>query len=117
MQWQRLVTEGLSLIAKIFAFIWNAIVLVWDVTVGLIARMWAIPFESLSLPKQILFVVVILAAIVLLIVIVLAIFRAISHVAALVVDFVTAIAAQWKLVVLLAIVAFGGAWAVTNLQF
>lgn len=111
---QQVLNEVGNIAQKLFAVIWQVLQFVWNWSFGQIVKMFQMPFANLPIWKQVLFVLVIGALAYFLFKIAKDLLAAIQKVLAAIVGLVTSLISLLPQIVWAGLIAFGGAWIITN---
>lgn len=101
---------------RLFEVIWHVLEFLWSWSFGQIVAMFRLPLNSLPLWKQLLFVAVLAALGYLFHKISKDLLKAVQSVVGAVVGFVTALIGMMPHIVWAGLIAFGGAWIMTNMN-
>jgi hypothetical protein len=101
---------------QLVSVVWQVLQFIWGISVGQIVRMFGIPFNSLPLWKQVIYVLVIAAIIYFLYKLAKDLLRAVQSVLGAIVGLVSALIGMLPQIVWAGLIAFGGAWIITNLN-
>ena len=96
--------------------IWQVLQFIWNWSFGQVARMFQMPFNSLPLWKQIIYVLVIAALAYFLYKIAKDLLKAVQSVLGAIVGLISALIAMLPQIVWVGLIAFGGAWVITTLN-
>jgi hypothetical protein len=96
--------------------IWQVLLIVWNWSFGQVLTMFQLPFNTLPLWKQVLFVLVIVSLGYLFHKVSKDLLKAVQSVVGAVVGLVSALISLLPQIVWAGLIAFGGAWAITNLN-
>ena len=112
---QQFINQLVSLISQGLTAIGNVLRLIYDWSFGQVTKMIAIPFGNLPIWKQVLYVIVIAALVYLIYRIFTDLLEAVTKVFSAIIGLIVAIIAQLKPVLIAGVVAFGGAWVISNI--
>lgn len=113
---QQVLNEVAQIAQRLAAVIWQVLQFIWNWSFGQIVRMFQMPFNDLPLWKQVLFVLVIGAMAYFLFTVAKDLLRAVQSVLRAIVGLIAALIAMLPQIVWAGLIAFGGAWAITNLN-
>jgi hypothetical protein len=97
---------------QLAAVIWRVLTFIWDWSFGQVARMFAMPFGSLELWKQVIYVIVIAALAYFIYKLAKDLLKAVQSILSAIVSLINALIGMLPQVVLVGLIAFGGAWIV-----
>jgi hypothetical protein len=113
---QQVLNQVADVAQRLVAVIWQVLQFIWNWSFGQIVRMFQLPFNGLPLWKQVLYVVVIAAMAYFLYKIAKDLLKAVQSVLGAIVGLVSALIAMLPQIVVAGLIAFGGAWIITNLN-
>lgn len=113
---QQVLNEVAQIAERLAAVIWQVLQFIWNWSFGQIVRMFQMPFNDLPVWKQVLFVLVVVAMAYFLFTVAKDLLRAVQSVLRAIVGLIAALVAMLPQIVLAGLIAFGGAWAITNLN-
>jgi len=113
---QQVLNEVAQIAQRLAAIVWQALEFIWNWSFGQIVRMFQMPFNDLPLWKQVLFVLVIGAMAYFLFTVATDLLRAVQSVLRAIVGLIGALVAMLPQIVWAGLIAFGGAWVITNLN-
>jgi hypothetical protein len=113
---QQVVNEVSQIAQRLAAIVWQVLQFIWNWSFGQIVKMFQVPFNSLPLWKQILFALVLAALGYLLYKVAKDLLKAVQSVLGAVVGFISALIGMLPQIVYAGLIAFGGAWIITNLS-
>jgi len=113
---QQVLTEVGQIAQRLAAIVWQVLQFVWNWSFGQVVQMFQMPFNSLPLWKQVLFVLVIAALGYFTYKIAKDLLRAVQAVLGAIVGFISALISMLPQVAWAGLIAFGGAWVITNLN-
>jgi hypothetical protein len=96
--------------------IWQVLQFIWNWSFGQVARMLSMPFNSLPLWKQIIYVVVIAALAYFFYKIAKDLLKATQSILGAIVSLISALIGMLPQIVWVGLIAFGGAWVITTLN-
>ena len=101
---------------RLAGVIWQVLQFIWNWSFGQVVKMFQMPFNNLPLWKQVLFVVVVAALAYFLYKLAKDLLKAVQSVLRAIVGLISALIAMLPQIVYAGLVAFGGAWVITNLS-
>lgn len=113
---QQVLNEVSRIAQQLASLIWQVLQFIWNWSFGQIVRMFHMPFNDLPLWKQVIFVLVIGALGYFLYKIAKDLLRAMQSVLGAIVGLISALIAMLPQIVWAGLIAFGGAWVITNLN-
>ena len=113
---QQVLNQVSQMAQKLVSVIWQVLQFVWNWSFGQIVKMFQMPFNNLPLWKQVLFVVVIAALAYFLYKVAKDLLKAVQHVLGAIVGLISALIAMLPQIVYAGLIAFGGAWIITNMN-
>jgi hypothetical protein len=113
---QQVLNQVSQMAQKLVSVIWQVLQFVWNWSFGQIVKMFQMPFNTLPLWKQVLFVLVIGALAYFFYKIAKDLLKAVQSVLGAIVGLVSALIAMLPQIVWAGLIAFGGAWVLTNLN-
>jgi hypothetical protein len=113
---QQVLNQVSQMAQKLVSVIWQVLQFVWNWSFGQIVKMVQMPFNTLPLWKQVLFVLVIGALGYFFYKIAKDLLKAVQSVLGAIVGLVSALIAMLPQIVWAGLIAFGGAWVLTNLN-
>ena len=113
---QPVLNEVGQIAQRLAAVIWQVLQFIWNWSFGQVVNMFQMPFNTLPLWKQVLFVLVIAALGYILYKIAKDLLKAVQSVLGAIVGLISALIAMLPQIVWAGLIAFGGAWAITNLN-
>jgi hypothetical protein len=96
--------------------IWQVLQFIWNWSFGQVARMLGMPFNSLPLWKQIIYVLVIVALAYFFYKIAKDLLKATQSILSAIVSLISALIGMLPQIVWVGLIAFGGAWVITTLN-
>ena len=111
---QQVLNEVAQIAQRLAAVIWQVLQFIWNWSFGQIVKMFQMPFNNLTIWKQVLFVLVIAALGYFLFKIAKDLLKAVQSVLGAIVGLISALIAMLPQIVWAGLVAFGGAWIITN---
>jgi hypothetical protein len=96
--------------------IWQVLQFIWAWSFGQVVRMFQMPFNNLPLWKQVIYVVVIVALAYFIYKIFKDLLKAVQSILGAIVSLISALIAMLPQIVLVGLIAFGGAWVITTLN-
>lgn len=113
---QQVVNEVSQIAQRLAGIVWQVLQFIWNWSFGQIVKMFQVPFNSLPLWKQILFALVLAALGYLLYKVAKDLLKAVQSMLGAVVGFISALIGMLPQIVYAGLIAFGGAWIITNLS-
>ena len=113
---QQVVNEVGQIAQRLAGVVWQVLQFIWNWSFGQIVKMFQVPFNSLPLWKQVLFALVLSALAYLLYKVAKDLLKAVQSVLGAIVGFVSALIGMLPQIVYAGLIAFGGAWVITNLS-
>jgi hypothetical protein len=113
---QQVLNQVADIAQRLAQVIWQVLRFIWDWSFGQIAAMLRLSFNNLPLWKQIIFVIVIAAMAYFLYKIFRDLLKAVQSVLGAIVGLISALIGMLPHFVLAGLIAFGGAWVITNLN-
>ena len=113
---QQVLNQVSQMAQKLVSVIWQVLQFIWNWSFGQIVKMFQMPFNTLPLWKQVLFVLVIGALAYFFYKIAKDLLKAVQSVLGAIVGLVSALIAMLPQIVWAGLIAFGGAWVLTNLN-
>jgi hypothetical protein len=113
---QQILNQAGQIAQQLASVIWQVLQYIWNLSFGQVARMFAMPFNSLPLWKQIIYVLVIAAIIYFLWKVFKDLLKAVQSVLSAIVGLISALIAMLPQIVWAGLIAFGGAWIITTLN-
>jgi hypothetical protein len=113
---QQVLNQVSQMAQKLVSVIWQVLQFIWNWSFGQIVKMVQMPFNNLPLWKQVLFVLVIGALAYFFYKIAKDLLKAVQSVLGAIVGLVSALIAMLPQIVWAGLIAFGGAWVLTNLN-
>src|SRR5262245_4526872 len=113
---QQVLNEVGQIAQRLAAVIWQVLQFIWNWSFGQIVKMFQMPFSNLPIWKQVLFVLVIAALGYFLFKIAKDLLKAVQSVLSAIVGLISALIAMLPQIVWAGMIAFGGAWVITNLK-
>jgi len=113
---QQVLNEVAQIAQRLASVIWQVLEFIWNWSFGQMVRMFQMPFNTLPLWKQVLYVLVIAAMAYFLYKIAKDLLRAVQAVLSAIVGLISALIAMLPHIVWAGLIAFGGAWVITNLN-
>jgi hypothetical protein len=111
---QQVLNEVGQIAQRLAAVIWQVLQFIWNWSFGQVVKMFQLPFNGLPLWKQVLFVLVVGALAYFLYKIANDLLKAVQSVLAAIVGLISALIAMLPQIVWAGLIAFGGAWVITN---
>jgi hypothetical protein len=105
-----------EVLQRLAAVIWEALLFIWNWSFGQVVAMFQLPFNTLPAWKQGLFVLVIVALSYLVHKVSKDLLKAVQSVVGAMVGLVSALLSLLPQIVWAGLIAFGGAWAIANLD-
>ena len=97
---------------QLASVIWRVLTFIWSWSFGQVAQMFGMPFGSLDLWKQVIYVVVIAALAYFIYKIAKDLLKAVQSILSAIVGLISALISMLPQIVLVGLIAFGGAWIV-----
>jgi len=113
---QQVLNQVSQMAQKLVSVIWQVLQFIWNWSFGQIVKMFQMPFNTLPLWKQVLFILVIGALAYFFYKIAKDLLKAVQSVLGAIVGLVSALIAMLPQIVWAGLIAFGGAWVLTNLN-
>src|SRR5262245_66552425 len=113
---QQVLNEVGQIAQKLVAVIWQVLQFIWTWSFGQVVKMFQMPFNTLPLWKQVIFVLVIGALAYFFYKIAKDLLKAVQSVLGAIVGLISALIAMLPKIVWAGLIAFGGAWIITNLS-
>ena len=113
---QQALNEVGQIAQRLAGVIWQVLQFIWNWSFGQVLKMFQMPFNNLPLWKQLLFVLVVGALAYFLFKIAKDLLKAVQSVLGAIVGLISALIAMLPQIVWAGLIAFGGAWAITNLN-
>ena len=113
---QQVLNEVGQIAQRLAAVIWQVLQFAWNWSFGQVVKMFQLPFNNLPLWKQVLFALVIGTLAYFLYKIAKDLLKAIQSVLGAIVGLISALIAMLPQIVWAGLIAFGGAWVMTNLD-
>lgn len=113
---QQVLNEVGQIAQRLAEVIWQVLQFIWNWSFGQIVRMFQLPFNDLPLWKQVLFVVVIGALGYFFYKIAKDLLKAVQSVLGAIIGLISALVAMLPQIVWAGLIAFGGAWIITNMN-
>jgi hypothetical protein len=113
---QQIANQVGQLAQQLVTVVWQVLQFIWNLSVGQIVRMFGMPFNSLPLWKQIIYVLVIGAIVYFLYKLAKDLLRAVQSVLGAILGLISALVGMLPQIVWAGLIAFGGAWIITNLN-
>jgi hypothetical protein len=113
---QQVLNEVGQIAQRLAAVIWQVLQFIWNWSFGQVVQMFQIPFNNLPLWKQVLFVLVIGALGYFVYKVAKDLLRAVQSVLGAIVGFISALISMLPQIAWAGLIAFGGAWVITNLN-
>ena len=113
---QQVLNQVSQMAQKLVSVIWQVLQFVWNWSFGQIVKMFQMPFNTLPLWKQVLYVLVIGALAYFFYKIAKDLLKAVQSVLGAIVGLISALIAMLPQIVWAGLIAFGGAWILTNLN-
>ena len=101
---------------QLASVIWQVLQFIWGWSFGQVVRMFQMPFNNLPIWKQLIYVIVIVALAYFIYKIFKDLLRAVQSILGAIVSLISALIAMLPQIVLVGLIAFGGAWAITTLD-
>ena len=111
---QQVLNEVGQIAQRLAAVIWQVLQFIWNWSLGQVVKMFQMSFNNLPVWKQVLFVVVIAALAYFLYKVAKDLLKAVQHVLGAIVGLISALIAMLPQIVYAGLIAFGGAWMITN---
>ena len=111
---QQVLNQVSQMAQKLVSVIWQVLQFIWNWSFGQIVKMVQMPFNNLPLWKQVLFVLVIGALAYFFYKIAKDLLKAVQSVLGAIVGLISALIAMLPQIVWAGLIAFGGAWVITN---
>jgi hypothetical protein len=105
-----------DILSRLAGVIWQALQTLWNWSFGQVVTMFQLPFNSLPLWKQTLFVIVIVALCYLVHKVSKDLLKAVQSVVGAIVGLISALIGLLPQILWAGLIAFGGAWVITNLN-
>lgn len=113
---QQVLNQVGQIAQQLSSVIWQVLQFIWNWSFGQIVRMFQMPFNSLPLWKQVVYVLVIAAMVYFLYKVAKDLLKAVQSVLGAIVGLISALIAMLPQIVWAGLIAFGGAWVITNLN-
>jgi len=113
---QQVLNQVSQMAQKLVSVIWQVLQFIWNWSFGQIVKMFQMPFNTLPLWKQVLFILVIGALAYFFYKIAKDLLKQCSRLLGAIVGLVSALIAMLPQIVWAGLIAFGGAWVLTNLN-
>jgi hypothetical protein len=113
---QQVLNQVSQMAQKLVSVIWQVLQFIWNWSFGQIVKMFQMPFNTLPLWKQVLFMFVIGALGYFFYKIAKDLLKAVQSVLGAIVGLISALIAMLPQIVWAGLIAFGGAWVLTNLN-
>jgi hypothetical protein len=113
---QQVLNQVGQIAQQLSSVIWQVLQFIWNWSFGQIVRMFQMPFNSLPLWKQVIYVLVIAAIAYFLYKIFRDLLKAVQSVLGAIVSLISALIAMLPQIVWAGLIAFGGAWVITTLN-
>src|SRR5215510_12498953 len=111
---QQVLNEVGQIAQRLAGVIWQVLQFIWNWSFGHVVKMFQMPLSNLPIWKQVLFVLVIAALGYFLFKIAKDLLKAVQSVLGAIVGLISALIAMLPQIVWAGMVAFGGAWVITN---
>ena len=111
---QQVLNEVAQIAQRLAAVIWQVLQFIWNWSFGQIVKMFQMPYNNLMIWRQVLFVLVLAALGYFLFKIAKDLLKAVQSVLGAIVGLISALIAMLPQIVWAGLVAFGGAWIITN---
>jgi len=105
-----------EVVQRLAGIIWQALQFLWNWSFGQVVTMFQLPFNTLPVWKQGLFIIVIVSLAYLTHKVAKDLLKAVQSVVGAVVGLVSALLSMLPQIAWVGLIAFGGAWAITNLD-
>src|SRR6185295_16522212 len=113
---QQALNEVGQIAQRLAAVIWQVLQFIWNWSFGAIVKMFQLPFNNLPVWKQVIFVLVIAALGYFLFKVAKDLLKAVQSVLGAIVGLISALIHMLPQIVWAGLIAFGGAWVITNLS-
>ena len=113
---QQVLNQVSQIAQQLASVIWQVLQFIWNWSFGQIVRMFQLSFNDLPLWKQIIYVLVVAAMVYFLYKIAKDLLKAVQSVLGAIVGLISALIAMLPQIVWAGLIAFGGAWIITNLS-
>src|SRR5262245_29353696 len=113
---QQVLNEVGRIAQQLSTVIWQVLQFIWNWSFGQVVRMFQMPFNTLPLWKQVLFVLVIAALCYFFYKIAKDLLKAVQSVLGAIVGLISALIAMLPHIVWVGLISFGGAWVIINLN-
>lgn len=113
---QQVLNQVGQIAQQLSAVIWQVLQFIWSWSFGQVVRMFQMPFNSLPIWKQVVYVVVIGALAYFLYKIAKDLLKAVQSILSAIVGLISALIAMLPQIVWVGLIAFGGAWVITTLN-
>jgi hypothetical protein len=113
---QQVLNQVGQIAQQLSSVIWQVLQFIWNWSFGQIVRMFQMPFNSLPLWKQVIYVLVIAAIAYFLYKIFRDLLKAVQSVLGAIVSLISALIAMLPQIVWAGLIAFGGAWVMMNMN-
>jgi hypothetical protein len=113
---QQVLNQVSQIAQQLASVIWQVLQFIWNWSFGQIVRMFQLSFNELPLWKQIVYVLVVAAMVYFLYKIAKDLLKAVQSVLGAIVGLISALIAMLPQIVWAGLIAFGGAWIITNLS-
>jgi hypothetical protein len=113
---QQVLNQVSQIAQQLASVIWQVLQFIWNWSFGQIVQMFQLSFNGLPLWKQIIYVLVVAAMVYFLYKIAKDLLKAVQSVLGAIVGLISALIAMLPQIVWAGLIAFGGAWIITNLS-
>jgi hypothetical protein len=113
---QQIFSQVGQIAQQLATVIWRVLEFIWSWSFGQVVRMFQMPFNSLPIWKQVLYVVVIAALAYFIYKIFKDLLKAVQSILSAIVSLISALIAMLPQIVLVGLIAFGGAWVIATVN-
>ena len=113
---QQVLNEVGEIAQQLASVIWQVLQYIWNWSFGQVVRMFQMPFNNLPIWKQVIYVLVIVALAYFLYKIAKDLLKAMQSILGAIVGLISALIAMLPQIVMVGLIAFGGAWVITTLN-
>ncbi len=105
-----------DIMGRLASLFWQALVVLWSWSFGQIVTMFQLPFDSLPVWKQVIFILVIVALVYLFHKVSRDLLKAVQTMIGAIIGLIAAVIIMLPQIVWAGLIAFGGAWVIMNLN-
>jgi hypothetical protein len=113
---QQIFSQVGQIAQQLATVIWRVLEFIWSWSFGQVVRMFQMPFNSLPIWKQVLYVLVIGALAYFIYKIFKDLLKAVQSILSAIVSLISALIAMLPQIVMVGLIAFGGAWVITTVN-